>query len=94
MPEVGQDGPHKKEWEAQQKKENSNDTFNVVIVKVQDALLLFVDSYIASWVLNSGASFHTTTHHEILENYVDGNHGNVYLVDQNVWILLVWMMLG
>ena len=28
-----------------------------------------------------GASFHTTSQRDLLENYVAGNHGNVYLAD-------------
>ena len=34
-----------------------------------------------SWVLDSGASFHTTSQCDLLENYVVGNHGKVYLAD-------------
>ena len=32
-------------------------------------------------MLDSGASFHTTTQCDVLENYVAKNHGKVYLVD-------------
>ncbi|KAG6525408.1 hypothetical protein ZIOFF_015364 [Zingiber officinale] len=45
------------------------------------ALNIEVDSPIDPWVLDSGASFHTTAQREILENYVAGNHGKVYLAD-------------
>ena len=34
-----------------------------------------------SWVLDSGASFHTTSQCDLLEKYVAGNHGKVYLAD-------------
>jgi len=48
---------------------------------VHDALLLSIDSPIDSWVLDFGASFHTTSHREIIENYVSGDFGKVYLAD-------------
>jgi|UniRef100_A0A2N9I523 hypothetical protein len=48
------------------KKKNENDSANVVTEEVHDALLLSVDSPIESWVLDSGASFHTTAHREII----------------------------
>ena len=32
-------------------------------------------------MLDLGASFHTIAHHKIMENYVVGNHGKVYLAD-------------
>jgi len=44
----------------------------MVTEEVYDALHLFVISPIDSWVLDSGASFHTTAIREILENYVAG----------------------
>ncbi|KAL6323541.1 hypothetical protein AAG906_039119 [Vitis piasezkii] len=33
------------------------------------------------WVLDSGASFHTTPHREIIQNYVASDFGKVYLAD-------------
>ena len=33
--------------------------------------------------MNSGASFHTTLHREIIQNYVAGDFGNVYLADSS-----------
>ena len=42
---------------------------------------LFVDDICDSLVLDSGASFHTTSQRDLLENYVAGNRGNVYLAD-------------
>ena len=45
------------------------------------ASISYVDSPVDSWVLDSGASFHTTPHHNIMENYVAGNYGKVYLAD-------------
>ena len=33
--------------------------------------------------MDSGASFHTTPHREIIQNYVAGNFGKVYLADSS-----------
>ncbi|RVW47729.1 Retrovirus-related Pol polyprotein from transposon TNT 1-94 [Vitis vinifera] len=63
------------------KKKNEDDSANVVTEEVQDALLLAVDSPLDDWVLDSGASFHTTPHREIIQNYVAGDFGKVYLAD-------------
>uniref|UniRef100_A0A2N9EY29 CCHC-type domain-containing protein n=1 Tax=Fagus sylvatica TaxID=28930 RepID=A0A2N9EY29_FAGSY len=63
------------------KKKNENDSANVVTEEVHDALLLSVDSPIESWVLDSGASFHTNAHREIIQNYVAGDFSKVYLAD-------------
>ena len=49
--------------------------------EVYDALLLSVESPLDSWVLDSGASFHTTPIHEVLENYVAGDFEKLYLAD-------------
>jgi hypothetical protein len=62
-------------------KKNENDFANVVTEEVHDALLLSVDSPIESWVLDSGASFHTIAHREIIQNYVASDFGKVYLAD-------------
>nr|CAN80991.1 hypothetical protein VITISV_021529 [Vitis vinifera] len=62
------------------KKKNEDDSANVVTEEVQDALLLSVDSSLDDWVLDSGASFHTTPHREIMQNYVANDFGKVYLV--------------
>ena len=55
--------------------------------------------------MDSGASFHTTSHREIIQNYVAGDFGKVYLANGSaldvvgmgdVWILLpngsVWLL--
>ena len=87
------------------KKKNEDDSANAVIKEVQDALLFAVDSPLDDWVLNSGASFHTIPHQKIIQNYVAGGFGKVYLADgttldvvgmRDVWILLpngsVWLL--
>ncbi|RVW18807.1 Retrovirus-related Pol polyprotein from transposon TNT 1-94 [Vitis vinifera] len=63
------------------KKKNEDDSANAVTEEVQDALLLAVDSPLDDWVLDSGASFHTTPHREIIQNYIAGDFGKVYLAD-------------
>ena len=48
------------------KKKNEDDSANAVTEEIQDALLLAIDSPLDDWVLDSGASFHTTPHREII----------------------------
>ena len=43
-------------------KKNGNDSANAIIEEMQDALLLAIDSPLDDWVLDLGASFHTTPH--------------------------------
>lgn len=59
----------KKNCREKKNDEKKNDIVNVVIEEIQDALLLCVDITIDSWVFNLRAFFHTTAHHEVLENY-------------------------
>ncbi|KAG6644691.1 hypothetical protein CIPAW_08G070400 [Carya illinoinensis] len=63
------------------KKKNEHDSVNATTEELRDVLLLSVDNQIESWVLDSGASFHTTAHREIMQNYVTGDFGKVYLAD-------------
>jgi hypothetical protein len=74
----GKTGHYKNQCKAP-KKEKESDSANVVADG--EALILSVDSPLDSWVLDSGASFHTTAIREILENYVSGDFGKVYLAD-------------
>uniref|UniRef100_A0A803MF12 CCHC-type domain-containing protein n=1 Tax=Chenopodium quinoa TaxID=63459 RepID=A0A803MF12_CHEQI len=46
-----------------------------------DALILSVDSPIESWILDSGASFHSSPCKEIFQNFKSGKFGKVYLAD-------------
>jgi hypothetical protein len=48
---------------------------------VYGALVLSIDSPLDSWVLDSGASFYIIAICEVLENYVVGHFGKVYLAD-------------
>ena len=51
----------------------------MVTKELQDALLLAVHSPVDDWILDSGASFHTSSHREIIQNYVAVDFGKVYL---------------
>ena len=48
---------------------------------LDDALILAMNSDAESWVIDSGASFHATGNKEVLQNYVAGDFGKVYLGD-------------
>ena len=63
------------------KSKNNNESVNAATENVQDALLLSADSPMDTWILDSGASFHTTADREIIDNYVAGDFGKVYLAD-------------
>ncbi|RVW80914.1 Retrovirus-related Pol polyprotein from transposon TNT 1-94 [Vitis vinifera] len=43
-----------------------------------------VDGPLDDWVLDSRASFHTTPHREIIQNYTVSDFGKMYLVDSSV----------
>ena len=48
---------------------------------IGDALILSVDSSIESWILDSGASFHSSPNKELFWNFKSGNFEKVYLAD-------------
>ena len=52
--------------------------------EIYDALILSVDSLMESWILDSRASFHSTSYKENMQNYIAGNFGKVYLVDDEL----------
>ena len=59
----GKIGHKKKHCRTSKKKEeNKGNVVNVVTEEIQDMLLMSVDSFIDSWVLDSRASFHTAAH--------------------------------
>jgi hypothetical protein len=78
----GKTGHFKKNCKEPRKK-NENDSANVVTKEVYDALILSVDGPLDYWVLDSRASFHTTAIREVLENYVAGDFGKVYLANES-----------
>ena len=68
----------KKKTQGQKQEEDST---NAIAEGVQDALMLSVNSPIKSWILDTGASFHSTSCKKSLQNYVAGNFGKVYSAD-------------
>ena len=48
---------------------------------IGDALILSVDSSIEYWILDSGASFHSSLNKELFRNFKSGNFKKVYLAD-------------
>ncbi|KAB5573948.1 hypothetical protein DKX38_001142 [Salix brachista] len=62
-------------------KEDDDKFANTVAEEGHEALLFSVSSPLDSCVSDSGASFLTTPHQNILQNYVAGDYGVVYLAD-------------
>jgi len=46
-----------------------------------DALILFLTNLSESWVIDSSASFHATSRHDIFQNYMNGELKKLYLGD-------------
>jgi hypothetical protein len=69
----------KKQRDGQQEK---NQEANVTGDMLQDALILSVDNISESWVVDSGAPFHSTTDRKHFIDYVQGDFGQVHLGDE------------
>ncbi|KAE8664189.1 Detected protein of unknown function [Hibiscus syriacus] len=67
-------GHFKRDCRTQKKNTGEQESANV-IEETGDAMILSVNSPIESWILDSGASFHSTPCREIMENYVSGDFG-------------------
>ena len=63
-----------------QKFGDDNDSVNSV-EDIGDALILSVNSLVESWILDSGASFHSSPSKELFQNVKSGNLRKVYLTD-------------
>ena len=63
------------------KREENNSANTVAVETVVDALVLAVHTQADDWVLDFGASFHTTSHQEIMTNYVASDFDKVYLAN-------------
>jgi hypothetical protein len=63
------------------KKDDGKSSANCASEEVDDCLICPLGSKMESWVLDSGASFHATSHMDLFENYISGNFGKVYLGD-------------
>ena len=69
--------PNKKQ---NQKFGDDNDSVNSA-EDIGDALILSVNRPVESWILDSGASFHSSLSKELFQNFKSGNFGKVYLAD-------------
>ncbi|XP_047261834.1 putative late blight resistance protein homolog R1C-3 [Capsicum annuum] len=82
----GEKGHFQIEYEKPKKKKNQksgddNDSVNSV-EDIGDALILSVDSPAESWILDSGAAFHSSPSKELFQNFKSGNFEKVYLADK------------
>ena len=64
------------------KKGDDDEFANAATDEFDDALICSLDSPIDSWIMDSGASFHTTPSKKLLSNYISGRFGKVYLADE------------
>ncbi|KAE8676976.1 Vesicle-associated protein 4-1 [Hibiscus syriacus] len=76
----GKNDHFKRDCRAPKKNTGAQESTNVT-EETGDAMILSVNSPIESWILDSGASFHSTPCQEIMENYVSGDFGKVHLAD-------------
>ena len=77
----GKIGHYKNQCRAPEKAQENKTEANVVAEQQNDALICSMESKTESWVLDSGASFHATSSRELFTSYAPGNHGKVYLGD-------------
>ncbi|KAE8664704.1 hypothetical protein F3Y22_tig00112738pilonHSYRG00095 [Hibiscus syriacus] len=71
-------GHFKRDCRALKKDTGAHESANMT-EETCDAMILSVNTPIESWILDSGASFHSTPCREIMENYVSCDFGNVHL---------------
>ena len=81
----GEKGHFRTNYTKPKKKENQkfgdeNDSVNSA-EDTGDALIFSVNSPVESWILDSGASFHSSPRKELFQNFKSGNFGKVYLAD-------------
>ena len=76
----GQKGHFKRDCRAPKKNAGAQESANVT-EEAGDAMILSINSPVESWILDSGASFHSTSCQEIMENYVSGDFGKVHLAN-------------
>ena len=63
-----------------QKFGDNNDSINSA-EDIANALIISVNTLVESWILDSGASFHSYPSKELFQNFKSGNFGKVYLAD-------------
>ncbi|KAE8674463.1 CC-NBS-LRR class disease resistance protein [Hibiscus syriacus] len=76
----GKKGHFKRDCQALKKDTCAHESANMTD-ETGDVMILSVNSLIESWILDSGASFHSTPCREIMENYISGDFGKVHLAD-------------
>lgn len=77
-------GHYKNQCEAPKKNrkdQKDNKSANAAADDFGDALVLSISSPLESWVLDSGASFHSCSNAEVMEHYISDDFGQVYLAD-------------
>ena len=65
----------------QNHKSGDDDGSTYTTEDTEDALIFSVDSSTESWILDSGASFHSSPSKELFRNFKSGDFGKVYLAD-------------
>ena len=70
---------YKTKEEQNQRFVDDNDSVNSA-EDIGDALILSVNNPVESWILDSGASFHSSPSKELFQNFKSGNFGK-YLAD-------------
>ena len=60
--------------------EDDDDSINSA-KDIGDALILSVNNLTESWILDSGASFHSSPNKELFRNFKSGNIEKAYLAD-------------
>ena len=65
-----------------QKFRDDNDSVNSA-EDIGDALILSVNSPVESWILDSGASFHSSPSKELFQNFKSGNFGTTPCFETN-----------
>ncbi|KAE8695859.1 U-box domain-containing protein 31 [Hibiscus syriacus] len=83
----GKKGHFKRDCRASKKNTGAQESANMT-EETGDAMILSVNSPIESWILDSGASFHSTPCREIMENYVSGDFGKVHLANDETLKIL------
>ncbi|KAE8704670.1 hypothetical protein F3Y22_tig00110447pilonHSYRG00005 [Hibiscus syriacus] len=78
----GKKGHFKRDCRAPKKNTGAQESANMT-EETCDAMILSVNSPIESWILDSGASFHSTPCQEIMENYISGDFGKDSLMEKD-----------
>lgn len=69
-----------------QKSRDDNDSVNLA-EDIGDTLILSVDSPVESWILDSGASFHSSPRKELFQNFKSRNFKRVYLAENKTLVI-------